>query len=65
MVLEQVIVPRVRMPQSSGLLKTDDGSKLFLKLVIGAIAIGIMVFLLSKLGIIQCQLFEERQVKGQ
>jgi hypothetical protein len=65
MVLEQVIVPRVRMPQSSGLLKTDDGSKLFLKLVIGAIAIGVLVFLLSKLGVFQTQIYVERQVKVQ
>lgn len=64
MELEQFIIPRRQVVGGSGILNMDDGSRLFLKLVIGAIAIGIVVFILSKLGIIQWQLFEERRVKA-
>lgn len=65
MELEQFIIPRRQVVGGSGLLNMDDGSRLFLKLIIGAIAIGAMVFLLSKLGIIQFQFFDERRVKEQ
>ncbi len=63
MELEQIVMPRLYKPQSSGLLNIESGSKLLLKLVIGAIAIFVLLFILSKLGVFQWQFFEERRVK--
>ena len=65
MELEQIVMPRLQVAGGSGIINMEDDSRLFLKLIIGAIVIGVVVFILSKLGIIQCQFFEERQVKGQ
>ncbi len=65
MELEQFVMPRLQVTGGSGLINMEDDSKLFLKLIIGAIAIGVVFFILSKLGIIQFQFFKERQVKGQ